>query len=235
MLNWFLDVNTLLREIRRKAADAKTALEAEDKAGAKRINDYLKTDYQTLRRRWTEQGFPVEDLGNLGRHVSFGAQQDYEDILERDLAGAEAAAERRAREGSKEAPRVGFEDMLHPVVYQHAFHHYLNGHYRDAVLNAMVAVFDLLRSRTKLDLDGSALATQALSLDKPLLILSELTSESGRNDQKGFMQILSGAFIGVRNPKAHSLEHDLNARVAAEYLVFASLLARRVHEAKLLI
>ncbi len=46
------------------------------------------------------------------------------------------------------------------------------------------------------------------------------------------MQILSGAYQGIRNTKAHSLEHDLDQVKAAQYLVFASLLARRVSEAK---
>jgi uncharacterized protein (TIGR02391 family) len=57
-------------------------------------------------------------------------------------------------------------------------------------------------------------------------------TESGKNDQKGFLQIYQGAFLGVRNPKAHSLAHDLDQIKAAQYLVFASLLARRVDEAK---
>ena len=55
--------------------------------------------------------------------------------------------------------------------------------------------------------------------------------ESGQNDQKGFMQIYKGAYQGIRNPKAHSLTHDLTEVKAAQYLVFASLLARRIEEA----
>lgn len=127
---------------------------------------------------------------------------------------------------------IGFEKLLHPTIYEHSFQHYLNGHYREAVLNSIVAVFDLIRKRTGLDLDGSSLATETFSLDRARLILSEIESESGRNDQKGFMQIFSGAYLGIRNPKAHSLEHDLDKTKAAQYLVFASLLARRVQEAK---
>lgn len=118
------------------------------------------------------------------------------------------------------------------MIYAHASQHYMNGHYREAVLNSIVAIFDLMRERTGLDLDGAALATHTLSLEKPLLILSELDSDSGRNDQKGFMQILAGAYLGIRNPKAHSLNHNLDAEKAAQYLVFASLLARRVYESK---
>jgi hypothetical protein len=46
------------------------------------------------------------------------------------------------------------------------------------------------------------------------------------------MQILVGTYLGIRNPKAHSLNHDLDAERAAQYLIFASLLARRIYEAK---
>ena len=82
------------------------------------------------------------------------------------------------------------------------------------------------------DLDGDKLVGTAFSLEKAQLILSEIKSESGKNDQKGFMQIFSGAYQGIRNPKAHSLEHDLDKTKAAQYLIFASLLARRVQEAQ---
>ncbi|MBN9408204.1 TIGR02391 family protein [Variovorax sp.] len=231
MLEWYLEVNALFRAIRQKAIDAQGRLENDDAAGAKLINGYLKTDYQALRKLWTDAGFPQEDMGNLGRHIGFGEANDYDDILERDLPHVEARAEAHARQGADAQPRIGFEDLLHPVIYAHAFQHYLDGHYRDAVLNAIVAIFDLMRERTGLDLDGSALVTQVLSLENPHLILSELGSDSGRNDQKGFMQILAGSYLGIRNPKAHSLNHDLDAEKAAQYLIFASLLARRIYEA----
>lgn len=42
------------------------------------------------------------------------------------------------------------------------------------------------------------------------------------------------SFQDVRNPKAHSLTHDLDDRKAAQYLIFASLLARRLDESKIL-
>jgi hypothetical protein len=64
------------------------------------------------------------------------------------------------------------------------------------------------------------------------LILSELDTESGQNDQKGFIQLFSGSYQGIRNPKAHSLNHDLTEMKAAQYLIHASLLARRVSEAQ---
>lgn len=57
-------------------------------------------------------------------------------------------------------------------------------------------------------------------------------AESGRNDQVGFMEIFRGVYRGVRNPKAHSLNHDLDHVKAGQYLVMLSLLMRRITGAK---
>lgn len=121
--------------------------------------------------------------------------------------------------------------FLHSTIIEHAWPQLKDGHFRDAVLNSIIAVFDLIREKTGLKDDGDKLIGKAFSLDDPYLIFSELDTESGQNDQKGFMQILRGAFQGIRNPKAHTLTHDLTFDKAAQYLIFASLLARRVDEA----
>ena len=231
MLDWFLSVNAILRELRKKALDAQTHLAAGDATTAKVVNGYLKSDYQALWRAWEDGGFDTKEFGGLGRHIGFGERHDYDDIVQRDIPAVEAWAEKHAREGEPAEVQVGFENLLHPVVFEHAYQQYRNGHLRDAVLNAIVAVFDLIRERTGLKIDGQGLVSEAFSLEKPQLVFSEIESESGRNDQKGFLQILAGAYIGIRNPKAHSLHHDLDETKAAQYLVFASLLARRVSEA----
>lgn len=127
-----------------------------------------------------------------------------------------------------ETRTVEFADLLHSEIAEAALSQFIDGHFRDAVLNAVMAVFGLIRKRTELEGDGPGLVGKAFSLDDPYLVLSELETETGRNDQKGFMQILQGAYLGVRNPKAHSLELKPDKIVAAQYLVFASLLARRV-------
>ena len=124
-------------------------------------------------------------------------------------------------------------DLLHPRVTAASYAHFRAGHFRDAVLNSIVAIFDLIRERTGLDKDGMELITETFSLLRPRLIFSTLDYESGRNDQKGFIQILQGVYQGVRNPKAHTLTINPSQNVAAQYLVFSSLLCRRVEEAQL--
>lgn len=125
-------------------------------------------------------------------------------------------------------------DLLHQRVVVSSYAHFKTGHFRESVLNSVVTIFDLIRERTGLDKDGSELVTETFSLQRPILVVSTLDTESGRNDQKGFIQMLLGIYQGVRNPKAHTLNMNPSQNVAAQYLVFSSLLCRRVEESILL-
>jgi uncharacterized protein (TIGR02391 family) len=78
--------------------------------------------------------------------------------------------------------------------------------------------------RTSQELDGAALMHKALSPSAPLIVLGDLSTESGKNIQQGYMQIYAGAMIGIRNPKAHDniVIDELRAK---HFLYLASLLA----------
>jgi uncharacterized protein (TIGR02391 family) len=233
VIAWYLAVKRLLRTIDQKARDAIPLYEQGGEEATAAIKRYITADYQQLWDLWEER-FPDEGLGNLGRHIHFGMGNDYRDIIRLDLPDLERRADQHLQgtgEVDIERPALGFEDLLHPMIQQHAFQLYRNGHLREAVLNSITAVFDFIRERSGLGEDGDRLIGQVFTLENPKLILSEIETDSGQNDQKGFMQIFKGAYQGVRNPKAHSLNHDLTEAKAAEYLIFASLLARRVEEA----
>jgi uncharacterized protein (TIGR02391 family) len=186
---------------------------------------------------WTGNFYEFEDA-NITPSERILRYQNFREILE------EMQSWRSTRSSEVIAPKAwvdqprenieAFRVLLHPVITEHALRQYDDGHLRDAVLNSIIAVFDLIRSKTGLKEDGDKLIGKAFSLDDPYLILSDIETESGQNDQKGFMQILKGSFQGIRNPKAHSLAHDLTRVKAAQYLVFASLLARRIAEAKVI-
>ena len=123
-----------------------------------------------------------------------------------------------------------FSTLLHPRVAKASLHQFDGGHYREAVSNAMLALTELIRERTGLTTDGTALASVAFKPDNPLLVFANLNTVSGRDEQEGFHKIMLGAFQGIRNPKVHQLTHDLTPHTAAQYLVFISLLVRRVEE-----
>ncbi len=123
-------------------------------------------------------------------------------------------------------------DLLHPIIKTNAYNHFIRGDYQVAEFNAITAVFDLLKRNTNLGLDGTKLATAAYSPNSPVLIVSTMQTESGRSEQIGFMNLLVGAYSSIRNPKAHSLDVNPSKLEAAQNLIFASLLARRIEESK---
>jgi uncharacterized protein (TIGR02391 family) len=231
MIEWYLSVKILLRAIERKARDGLALYGQQDEEATAAIKGYLKTDYEQLQEHWRRR-YPDEHLGYLGRHLKFGMDGDYKDIINHDLPDLEKRADAHLLAESKDPQQIGFEELLHPIIMEHSYQLFRDGHLREAVLNSITALFDFIRTKSKCTQDGDELIGRVFSLGNPLLILSELDTESGQNDQKGFMQIFKGAYQGIRNPKAHSLTHDLTPEKAVQYLVFASLLARRIEEAK---
>lgn len=124
---------------------------------------------------------------------------------------------------------------LHPRIIQASSQHFANGNFREAIFNAYVSVFDFIRERTGVDADGLPLAESVFSVSNPTLALNKLISETDKNEQIGFILLLQGAFKGIRNPKAHTLNHQaISDQKAFEYLAFASLLTRRIEESKVI-
>ena len=226
-ISWYKNVKGMLRLIHDKSFDALQLSCKGEKAAVKTAKKYIQDDYEKLQVVWTEE-LSRGELSDLSRHIHFSEPNDYENIIKRDIPYLDSLAEKHALGDEQES---GFEELLHPVIIRSSLQQYKDGYYRDAVLNSIIAVYDFIRSKTSTEGDGAQLIGKVFSLESPRLILSEIESESGRNDQKGFIQIFQGAFQGIRNPKAHSLTHDLTDIKAAQYLVFASLLARRIDEA----
>lgn len=124
--------------------------EQDGKETAAAINGYMSSDYERLWDLW-RQRFPEEHLGNLGRHIHFGMDCDYLDIINHDLPELEKRAEAHLLNSvGHRAPEqeLGFEHLLHPIITEHAYQLFRNGHLREAVLNSITAIFDFIRQRT---------------------------------------------------------------------------------------
>ena len=116
---------------------------------------------------------------------------------------------------------------LHSSVVQVSKARFETGHYADAVeaafkdLNSRIK--EHVRKATGQEFDGSDLMNRAFSLSSPVVRLADLSTEDGKNIQKGYLQIFAGAMIGIRNPKAHS-NVIIDANRAIHHLHLASLL-----------
>jgi len=81
-------------------------------------------------------------------------------------------------------------------------------HYSHAILEATHFLSSLLRERAGIDGDGVVLVGQALGGESPKLRLNALQTESEKNMQRGFEQILRGIYQGIRNPRSHEPSTD---------------------------
>jgi uncharacterized protein (TIGR02391 family) len=120
---------------------------------------------------------------------------------------------------------------LHPYIAHGCSRLFVDGHYAQAVEESAKAVFQYLREVSGLTLDGAALAQQSFSIKNPILAFSDLSDESKRNEQIGFMEMLAAFAKGVRNPLAHTHGKLEEQQKAFEYLCLASLFCRRIDDA----
>jgi uncharacterized protein (TIGR02391 family) len=231
LIDKYIAINRILRSISVRSQDGIDAeAVSSDGYAQAAIGQYIIRDVRELRRLLPRELGDLY-LQTLTQLAEKGDRDSFQQITSHVLPDIEDRVDSYFESMQPADIGIAVLSLLHPTIVESAYSQFRAGHYRDAVFNSMVAVFDLLRRKSGLDLDGAQLVAEALSLDHPRVRLGDLTSESGKNEQKGFLQILQGAFLGIRNPKAHSLSHDLDQLKAAQYLVFASLLARRVDEA----
>lgn len=115
---------------------------------------------------------------------------------------------------------------LHPAIERAAGALFRDGHYANAVEDAVKALNALVRMNSGVDdKDGSALMEFVFSPKQPILKFNGLTDSADSDEQRGFMMMFSGAVAGLRNPRAHKLIKD-DPEMALEFIAYISLLAK---------
>jgi uncharacterized protein (TIGR02391 family) len=135
--------------------------------------------------------------------------------------------------------RIGLEN-LHPLIVVASSDRFTDGHYADAIFAAFRAVEGRVRDLSGLQLTGKDLMNKALKAPEiggrttgpPPIDLRVEEGLSGENEQEGFRFLFVGAMVGIRNPKAHVDVRQDDPQRALEYLAFASMLMRRLDDAK---
>ena len=133
-----------------------------------------------------------------------------------------------------EQEKMSFDKHIHPLISKVAKEKYFNNHYADSVESAFKEINHrckkIYKNKTGQEDDGASLMNMLFTPNNPQLIFEDLNTETGKNIQKGYMQIFSGAMTGIRNPKAHE-NQSLDKESAYRRLVFASLLMDKIDEA----
>lgn len=121
---------------------------------------------------------------------------------------------------------------LHVEVRQVADRYLESSHPEVAIFEAFKAVINRVKALAKLDSDGSDLMSKAFAQVDPPISIGDLDTETGKNIQAGYRFIFMGAARAIRNPDAHEQFKALSTEEALEMLAFASLLMRRLDDAK---
>jgi len=128
---------------------------------------------------------------------------------------------------SAEKKETDFWDLIHPSITGVAKSRFDSGHYADCAETALKHINTVVKAKVKRkigeELDGAALMNKAFSVKNPVISIDDISTQSGKDIQQGYMQIFAGAMIGIRNPKAHEVI-VIDRERAIHFIFLASLL-----------
>ena len=156
-------------------------------------------------------GFHVREDGKVARSST-----------ESTLAGARARAGRM---------RAALESRnVHDEILKYCRAEFIEENYFHAVLEATKGLAERIREMSGLGSDGADLINEAFAIKAPILALSQLGTDSGKSEQKGFSQLLVGLFGAVRNPLAHApkITWPMPEQDALDVLTLISFLHRKL-------
>jgi uncharacterized protein (TIGR02391 family) len=118
----------------------------------------------------------------------------------------------------------------HDRIFMYCKEELLAENYFHAVLESAKSVFERMREISELDLEGYKLIDATISSDSPMIIINNFTSESERNEQTGFANLLKGFYSMFRNPTAHSpkIKWEMKECDALDIMSLASYFHRRL-------
>jgi len=157
------------------------------------------------------------------------------EIFENALNKMKVEHEKRISKEDKQGPNTlnAFWDLLHPKIVEVSKSRFETNHFADSVEAALKEVNNivkvLVKRRTNQEYDGADLMNKAFSLKNPIIVLDDLSTENGKNIQKGYMQIFAGSMTGIRNPKAHN-NITIDSQRAIHFLFLASLLMFKIDD-----
>lgn len=119
-----------------------------------------------------------------------------------------------------------------PELYRIVAKLFKDGHHARAVEEGFKFLNNLVKQRSRSQDDGAKLMRNVFSVNNPLLALNPNVSESEKNEQLGYMDILAGCMTGIRNPRAHDHDWGDTEERALELLSLANHLVTRIRLAR---
>lgn len=123
--------------------------------------------------------------------------------------------------------------ITNKTLYNKVHKLFTDGHHARAVEEAFKLIDNTVKQLSNItDLSGSHLMNKVFSVNNPILRFNDNQTISDKDEQTGYMQILSGSMTGIRNPRAHESDWEDSEETALQLLVFANHLMDRITNTK---
>lgn len=122
----------------------------------------------------------------------------------------------------------------HEYVLKYCSKDFLEKDYFHTVHEAAKSLCKKVRELSDLKLDGAKLFETALSVKDPYIKMSDLSTESLKNQQVGLCKMLCGIVSMIRNPTAHEMRMDweINESDAIDILLVISFLHKMLDKCR---
>lgn len=159
------------------------------------------------------------------------------EVYENGLQEAELLLDSLISEASEKLPEPTNELFssvlkLHPKIIAVTEKLFSDGHYSKSIFDAIIVLEQEVKQRSGItNKIGVNLMTEVFNTNSPILKINQGLTQEDRDEQEGFMHLMMGTILGIKNPKSHSIVNLTNPIAAVEYLAFVSILLRRVESA----
>jgi uncharacterized protein (TIGR02391 family) len=106
-----------------------------------------------------------------------------------------------------------------------------DGHYSQTTFEAFKYLDKEVARISKNSQTGYKLMMAAFSDQSPGIVLSNLETVSGKDEQKGYQFIFTGSVMAIRNPRGHEYKIRDSIDECLDHLSLVSLLLRRIEKA----
>lgn len=105
-----------------------------------------------------------------------------------------------------------------------------DGHYAQATFEAYKFLDKQVALYAKSSETGEKLMMKAFNEESPLIQLTDLSTISKKDEQRGFKFIFSGSVVAIRNPRGHEYGIKDTPTECLDHLSLASMLLRRLEQ-----
>jgi uncharacterized protein (TIGR02391 family) len=123
------------------------------------------------------------------------------------------------------------ERNIHPNLPEVVRRLFDDGHYAQATFESFKFIDKEVQRFARVSGSGYKLMMQAFAADAPKIGLTALSSESEKDEQKGYQFLFAGSILAIRNPRGHEYAVTESPDQCLDHLALASLLLHRLEGA----